>query len=288
MTALVHLSDLHFGTERPPVVEALVDCVRAIAPELVVLSGDITQRATAAQFAAAARFVDRLGPAPRLVIPGNHDIPLFDLPARFHRPYARHRAAFGDELEPVYRSADWLVIGVKTTRRWRHRHGQVSTAQIRRVNGLLRQSAPRQLRIVVVHQPVAVPQPREARNVLRGHRAAIRAWSAGGADLIIGGHIHLPGLLPLHERDPGLARRTWCLIAGTAVSARVRPDAGNSFNVVRADGSGRQAIIERWDYLDPAHGFERVATERILTDRGAHDRDASDQRAADGTPGDPR
>lgn len=115
MSVLLHIADTHFGTEQPPVVEALVALAAQQRPDLVVLAGDITQRARPAQFRAAKAFVDRLG-APVLAVPGNHDIALFDLWARLTRPYARYAEVFGADLEPVHASADLLVVGVNTTR----------------------------------------------------------------------------------------------------------------------------------------------------------------------------
>jgi len=127
-------------------VEALAALARQQRPDLLVLSGDITQRATPAQFEAAGAFVRRLG-VPVLAVPGNHDIPLFDLWTRLRRPYARYSAAFGPDLEPVHRS----------------------------------------------------------------HAAALARWAEAGADLVMGGHIHLPFVLALH----GLARPMWAVQAGT-------------------------------------------------------------------------
>lgn len=121
MGVLLHISDTHFGTEQAPVVEALVALAAQQRPDVVVLSGDITQRARPAQFRAAKACIERLG-APVLAIPGNHDIALFDLWARLTRPYARFSAVFGTDLEPVHASPDWLVVGVNTTRARRHRH----------------------------------------------------------------------------------------------------------------------------------------------------------------------
>jgi 3',5'-cyclic AMP phosphodiesterase CpdA len=267
MTALLQISDPHFGTERPAVVEALVRLAHEAAPELIVLSGDITQRATRDEYAAARAFADRLGPAPLLAIPGNHDVPLFNLAARLFDPYANHRHAFGDELEPEHRSANWFVVSVKTTRRWRHKDGEVSVAQIERVAQRLQQATAAQMRVVVVHQPVAVPSEKDASDLLHGHEAAVRRWAAAGADAIVGGHIHLPYVMPLHESHAGLARRAWCVQAGTAVSSRVRHEAGNSVNLLRHDAGGahgpRRARVERWDYVPANDRFVQIAAHEL-------------------------
>ncbi len=257
MTVLLQISDTHFGTEQPAVVDALVALAAQQRPGLVVLSGDITQRARPAQFRAARAFLDRLG-APVLAIPGNHDIALFDLWSRFTRPYARYTAVFGDELEPVHETPELLVLGVNTTRRWRHQHGEVSAAQVERVARRLAAADARQLRVVVVHQPAAVTLPGDERDRLRGHAAASRAWAAAGADVLMGGHIHLPFVLPL----PGLARRLCVVQAGTAVSSRVRPEAPNSVNVLHWQPAATAPVchVERWDYTHGDGAFRRVET----------------------------
>lgn len=276
MSVLLQISDTHFGTEQPEVVEALVALAAQQRPDVVVLSGDITQRARPAQFRAAKAFVDRLG-VPVLAIPGNHDIALFDLWARLTRPYARYSAVFGAELEPVHDTADLLVVGVNTTRAWRHKHGEVSPAQIDRVAELLCAARPQQLRLVVVHQPVAVTLDSDRSNLLRGHRAATQAWSAAGADLVMGGHIHLPFTLAL----PGLTRRLLAVQAGTAVSARTRAGAPNSVNVLRWGEScaadlaqagvrthaQNRCLIEQWDFSHRDRVFACAAVTPVQPDR---------------------
>ena len=147
MTLLLQISDPHFGTERPGVVEALLQLAAREQPELVVLSGDITQRARRSQFTAARAFIDRLGAIPALVIPGNHDIPLFNLFARVLHPYANHRRVFGADLEPVFESRELLVIGLNTTRRARHTDGEVPAEQIERAARRLERATPLQLRV---------------------------------------------------------------------------------------------------------------------------------------------
>lgn len=264
MSVLLQISDTHFGTEQAPAVEALVALTRQLRPDVIVLSGDITQRARPAQFSAARAFVNRLG-SPVLVVPGNHDIPLFDLWTRLRRPYARHIAAFGAELEPVHRSHDLLVVCLNTTRPWRHKHGEVSAQQVERVERLLQGADPAQLRVVVVHQPVAVPRADEASNRLRGHEAAIERWAAAGADVVMGGHIHLPCVLPL----PGLARPLWAVQAGTAVSSRVRDGVPHSVNLLRwgVDASPGGCRIEQWDHAADAAEFRLAKVSDIRPER---------------------
>ncbi len=276
MSVLLQISDTHFGTEQPPVMQALVALTKQLQPDVVVLSGDITQRARPDQFRTAKAFVDQLG-APVLAIPGNHDIALFDLWARLARPYARYVAVFGADLEPVYTSHDLLVVGVNTTRAWRHKNGEVSVAQIDRVAKLLHAASPGQLRVVVVHQPVAVILEEDRTNLLRGHKAATQIWSAAGADVVMGGHIHLPYTLALQ----GLARQTWVVQAGTAVSSRTRAGAPNSVNVLRwavpsaqsetRSGSGSRAkvgcLVEQWDYACSEQAFVCARATSVQPDR---------------------
>ncbi len=282
MSVLLHLSDTHFGTEQPQVLEAVVALAAQQRPDAVVLSGDITQRARPDQFRAAKAFVDRLG-APLLAIPGNHDIALFDLWARLTRPYARFASAFGPELEPVVALPDCLLVGVNTTRAWRHRHGEVSAEQVDRVARLLAAARPEQLRVVVVHQPLAVPHAGERVHLLRGHAHAARVLAQAGADVVLGGHIHLPYTLSL----PGLARRLVVAQAGTAVSSRTRRGVPNSVNVLRwgsavsavdvlgapptdryqLHAQGASCLVERWDFSAQQQAFACAAVTVVQPER---------------------
>lgn len=266
MTVVLHISDPHFGTERPFVTEALVRLAQAHSPELIILSGDITQRAQRSEFDAARKFLDRLDAPARLVIPGNHDLPLFHLPARLFTPYGRYRCAFGTNLEPVFETAQLLVIGVNTTRRYRHIDGEVSAAQIKRVAKRLQQASEAQLRIVVTHQPVYVTHAEDEKNLLRGGDEAMRCWASAGADLILGGHIHRPFICGLHERLADVPRRVWVVQAGTALSSRIRYDASNSVNLIRYNNRlapPRRCTIERWDYDGESQTFMLVAAEEL-------------------------
>jgi 3',5'-cyclic AMP phosphodiesterase CpdA len=267
MTTLIQLSDTHFGTEQPNVVNALLELTRRLQPAAAILSGDITQRARRSQFDAARRFVDELEVPACLVIPGNHDIPLFNLVARVFFPYAGFQRAFGSTLEPRLECDGFTVIGVNTTRAARHKDGEVSSEQIERVARELRDAPSDRVRIVVTHQPVYVPRQSEIHNRLHGHEPAVRAWSSAGADIIMGGHIHLPYTAALRDAHPALTRRCWAVQAGTALSHRVRANHPNSVNVLLYATGSSVCSVERWDYDVARAAFHCVSAQPLLLDR---------------------
>lgn len=259
MTRILHISDTHFGTEQQPVVEALESHVREQGADLLVLSGDITQRARRAQFDAAQAFVRRLegyGIPQSLVIPGNHDLPLHNLLARFLSPYHNYRRYFGAELEPAFENDELLVIGLNTTHPRRRKDGRVTDAQVRAVCTQLRRCDPAKLRIVVAHQPFGSIVPSDLRNLQHGAQAALTRWAEAGLDIVMGGHIHLPYVLPLTGQYPELAREIWTVQAGTALSSRLRGRLPNSFNRLHlGKAQDKQVWVERWDYHPPAGRF---------------------------------
>jgi 3',5'-cyclic AMP phosphodiesterase CpdA len=254
VTRIAHISDTHFGTEDAVVCEALRRALVRGAPDLVVLSGDITQRARRAQFRAARAFLDSLAPIPVLALPGNHDLPLFDLFTRFSGAYRRYKRYICPTLAPAWLGAEVAVLGLNSTRVWRHKHGVLSAALVsdvaQRLAGL-RQP----FKVVALHHPLAYVEASDRRNCARGAELALAAWSQAGADLILGGHIHLPYCVPAG----GGARRALVLQAGTAVSTRRRGGRANSFNLVRFDlDGGRGMVVEQHDYDARADAFTCV------------------------------
>lgn len=265
MTLLVQISDPHFGTDVPEVMRALQRCIAEQRPDVMMWSGDITQRARREQFAAARRFADALAVPRLLAIPGNHDIPLYNAPARLFWPYRNYMRSFGNVLEPELESEDLLIIGVKTTRRRRHKHGEVSHEQIQRVALRLQRAQSRQLRVVMTHHPIHVVTERDAKNRLRGADGAVTAWAEAGADLVLGGHIHLPYCCKVSTAS----RPLWVVQAGTALSSRVRNGIPNSVNFIRYDAAVTplQCSIERWNFDSAEQCFsfcEETQTQAML------------------------
>jgi 3',5'-cyclic AMP phosphodiesterase CpdA len=267
VSLLIQISDPHFGTEQARVVDALYRLTHSLRPDVAVLSGDITQRARCREFAAARRFVEHLSIPHVLVIPGNHDIPLFDFVARILFPYRNYQRAFGTDLEPQLDCDAFRILALNTTRPARHKDGEVSSQQIERVAQQLRAAKPEQLRIVVTHQPVQVIDPQDVANLLIGHAAAVRAWTAAGVDLVMGGHIHLPYVQPLRLAFPNLPRNTWAVQAGTAVSSRTRAAMPNSVNMVQYVAGAAACTVERWDFQAAAGEFGCAFRQRLRLDR---------------------
>lgn len=261
MSRLLHLSDTHFGTERAPVLAALEQFAHECGAQAIVVSGDITQRATADQFAAARGFLERLPKLPILVLAGNHDIPLFALWQRLLSPYRRYRRGLGlRELSPALAVGALQLIGVKSTRRRRHIDGELSARQIAEVASRLRAAPSSSLKVVVTHQPLLVDRQRDVHNVCHGAQPALKAWAEAGADLLLAGHIHWPFALPLPQRADA-----WAINAGTAVSHRTRPGAPNSVNLIDYldDTQGRRCWLRRFDCPATGEGFACV-DERLL------------------------
>ena len=254
MTSIVQISDTHFGTEQPAVVQAMEDHVREHGADLLIFSGDITQRAKAGQFADAQAFVRRLhghGIPRTLVIPGNHDIPLYNVFARFLMPYRNYRRHFGEDLEPTFENDEMLVIGLNTTHPRRHKDGLVTDEQVQAVTQRLKQTDPHKLRIVVAHQPFGAMVLSDLSNLQHNADDALHRWADQGLDLVMGGHIHLPYVLPLSRQYPGLSREIWMVQAGTTLSSRVRGTSPNSFNRLKLHpGADKKVCVERWDLLD--------------------------------------
>src|SRR6185295_19929463 len=129
MRRILHLSDLHFGRVNPALIDPLFRTVREVQPHLIAISGDLTQRARSHQFREARSFLDAL-PKPQIVVPGNHDIPLHNVFARFFEPLTKYNRYITENLEPVYEDEEVVIVGVNTARSWVFKGGRINESQV--------------------------------------------------------------------------------------------------------------------------------------------------------------
>ena len=239
MRTLVHLSDLHFGRVNPAVVDALRETVRSLEPDLVAVSGDFTQRARARQFTEARTFLESL-PRPQLIVPGNHDVPMHNVFARFFNPLGGYRHHMTDELRPSYLDDEIAVIGTDTTRSFTIGGGGIRRRELRRIRELMKKAdRSAAVTILVAHHPFDEPHAGATFGRARPGVEAVEQLAADGIDVFLTGHLHVTFAGPTAKRYRIGGRSAIVVEAGTATSTRVRGEP-NAFNVLRID---RQAIV---------------------------------------------
>lgn len=262
MSLLLHLSDPHFGTEQVPVVEALLRLVRAEPPTLVVLSGDITQRATPAQFAAARAFVDRLGPAPVLVVPGNHDVyPWWRPISRLAFPLGRYKRYVSRDLLPTFEMEGLSVLGINSAHGRTVKGGQIRKREREAIREFFSSRDASIFKVLVVHHHITRIQALGPHDVVSQAREALEVASASGVDLILCGHLHVSHVEPLSVVPEN--HRIVVVSAGTATSNRGRGTNRhtNFYNVIEIDDEA--FTIEERKFDPEARRFVTHATTRF-------------------------
>ena len=242
MNRIVHISDLHFGRQVPDIVAHLLLRIDEYEPDLIVITGDITQRATNRQYRLAQTFLKQLD-HPYLVVPGNHDISIHRLFRRFHHPWNRWQKMICSDLEPVFQTNQLFVGMINTVRLTGYRlnwsRGRVNKTQTDRLFKRMADVPKTAVRIIAAHHPFWLPREEEHRHLVAGARDALPVFQAAGVDLILGGHIHT-GFTQVEE---GMI----ICHAGTTTSDRVKGSKTNSFNLISGDKNRLDIRRIQWD-----------------------------------------
>lgn len=257
MRRIVHLSDLHFGRVDAALLDPLRERVAKVAPHLVVVSGDLTQRARAEQFRAAKAFLDTL-PDPKVVVPGNHDVPLYNVFQRFFSPLDKYKRIVSAELEPRFIDGEIAVIGINTARSLTFKDGRINEGQAAKVHAVLDPLPESTTKIVVTHHPFDVPADEDPDNRVNRAEMAMKVFATCGADVLLSGHLHKShtGHSAERYRFPGYS--ALIVQAGTATSTRGRGES-NSFNALHVGAN--DITVERYEWKPESRQFEVADTQ---------------------------
>src|SRR5215203_1705713 len=260
MRSIAHISDIHFGDADAGVVERLVEKINHIDPHLVVVSGDLTQRARTKQFQEARSFLDRL-PQPQLIVPGNHDVPLYNVFHRFVHPLSKFRKHITENLKPSCVDDEVAVFGINTARSMTIKGGRVSGQQVGELERKLCALDERKLKIIVTHHPFDLPEGFDEDDIVGRAKTVMPRLVECGADIFLAGHLHVSHVTHSARRYRLQDGYTALIIqAGTAASMRVRGEK-NSFNLLEVDGP--LLTVNRLQCDLPEAGFHLRTTEQF-------------------------
>lgn len=258
---IAHLSDVHFGRiAHDEIVETLVAEVNARGVDLVVVSGDLTQRARRKQYEAARAMLDAFT-APTLVVPGNHDVYAYWYPlGRLFLPLRRYRRYITDDLTPTFEQGDVAVLGINSAYGWTIKGGRLRKQELDAIESYFSE-VEASFKILVVHHHLLQLQEIGAHDVMRRARQALRLASRVGVDLVLCGHLHVSHVEPV-ELDPA-GHRLVIVSAGTATSNRGRGAhrQTNFYNLIEIADEAFEIEERRFD--PEAGAFVRERTTRF-------------------------
>jgi 3',5'-cyclic AMP phosphodiesterase CpdA len=259
MITIVHGSDLHFGEPHDPkAAEMFLASIETLDPDLIVLSGDFTQRAKTREFEAARAWLDRLPPLPVVVTPGNHDVPLYRVAERIFRPFQNYRRWIHPELDTVTRIPGLTVVALNTAAPRRAIvNGRIDSHQLDFAQRCFAEAGPEDLRAIVAHHHLVPAPDYEGDNPLPGARKILDAFESMGVDLVMGGHLHRAYIgnsldaYPGADRDRGIA----VVQSGTTTSGRgrAREREKTTFNLIHVH-EDRLEIVHHMHFRE-AGGF---------------------------------
>lgn len=257
MKVIAHVSDPHFGRDLPEVAHGLLAELNGdLKPTLVAISGDLTQRARRAQFKAARAFLDKLT-SPYLVVPGNHDVPLYDVFHRFLDPLGRYRRYINAITTPVYSDDEIVVCGMNTAHSATIKDGKVRAEELAFVTEQFALH-PQRWKILVAHHPFVIPNQIDNRYLVDGAAEAIAKLEEVSVDLILTGHLHVS--YARGADAAGFRNKDHSVLgvnAGTCISSRHRGEP-NSYNRLEIVGDAITIVNRVWNGTQFVDGPEKA------------------------------
>jgi 3',5'-cyclic AMP phosphodiesterase CpdA len=253
---IAHLSDLHFGRHDETAAERLLADISQTKPDIVVVTGDLTQCARHRQFATDREFLQRL-PRPVLVIPGNHDVPLYDIIERFVGRLARYRQYICAELQPFFADDEIALLGLNTARSAAFSNGRISYRQAAAIKSTFAEVPANRWRILAIHHPLAVPVAARDLAPVGRSKMARKAMIEGGVRLVLSGHYHHAFCGDLPCSDLVSDGSILFVQAGTAISTRLRGEP-NSYNLLHIEPTAVTCTVRSFTGRD----FEDAETAR--------------------------
>lgn len=245
MKRILQISDLHFGRVNQALVDPLLGSIAELKPDLVAVSGDLTQRATEQQFRDAREFLRRIE-FPKIIVPGNHDISLWNVYRRFFYPLDRFRRYIGRESGVDFADDGLYVHGVNTARSFSWKEGRISHEQVEQLRERFCTLDASVFKILVVHHPLAAREGDETHASAGRAELALAAMEECNADLILAGHLHR-GYSHNTSTFYRPERRSILVVqSGTALSDRIRGER-NSFNVIDVETDAVRITIHTWE-----------------------------------------
>lgn len=258
MRSIVHISDLHFGRINEETLVPLAETIKSIKPDVIVVSGDITMRARKKEFIAAKAFLESL-PFPQIIVPGNHDIPLYNMYSRFFQALKRYRHYLTDDLEPVYKDECMVVYGLNTARSFALVRGQVDLSQIKKICAEFDKLPPEVLRIVVTHHPFDLPDHYHPLNLQKKPEQAMEMLIKSKVDILMAGHTHKSIIDHVPKQAKDLGYFPLIIQAGTTTSVRTRRE-HNTFNLINLDYPSVEIKNYFWDFDNKVFYPRRIKT----------------------------
>ena len=261
MRVIAHISDLHFGYNDPLLAKALSQTLADLKPDVLVVSGDLVEHATDAEFVSARDFLDTL-PSPQIIVPGNHDLPFYNLWRRFTEGLEKYRRFITDDPEPAFIDDEIAIVGADSAHLYPVKGGKITDSQLDDLVAVFAALPAGLIRVLVTHHPFDLPQPSNP-HLLIGHSRRAVTRLAPVVDILLAGHVHVSSIGSTSTRYKLEGYAMAFVQAGTAISDRNKGEA-NSFNVIHTgctQNQDKQVIVHRYSWVKAEGRFLRVSSD---------------------------